>query len=222
MKALLKIEKLGFCDLRQGSWVLQGVDLIINPGEIRVIYGGVGSGKTTLVELISGFKQPTRGRIERTEAYAVVAQEFDLYPDLTVAENLDFLSLINHSKVKGRQFLLSRYGLDGWERTRAIQLPGALKKMLQLAAAGRQEFELLVMDEPTVGLDLDLRRKFSEAVKELKGLGKGILILTANEADLALGEQVLELKNGTLSENSLAPSLSDDSLLETGGSDNER
>ncbi len=222
MKTLLKIEKLGLSNSRQGSWLLQEVDLTIIPGEGTVIYGAAGSGKTTLADLISGFIQPTRGWIERTEEFATVAQEFDLYPDLTVAENLDFIAMINHSKVKGGQFLLSQYGLTGWEQTRAIKLPGALKKMLQLAVAVRREFELLVMDEPTLGLDLDLRLKFSEVVKKLKQSGKGILILTANEADLTLGEHTLDLKNGTLSENKLVPPSLYDSLSETGESDYER
>lgn len=175
-------------------WAVDGVDLRVARGEIYGLVGPSGAGKTTLIRLLCGLTLPTTGAarllahpipaqrrvIERQVGY--MPQEHAVYRDLTVAENLRFFGRIygmsGHAVRATAQPLLDLMGMSGLVRQRADQLSGGEKQRLSLSCALLHDPELLLLDEPTIGLDPALRIRFWEHFHDLNGRGRTILLST--------------------------------------------
>ncbi|MFL9950498.1 ABC transporter ATP-binding protein [Paraburkholderia agricolaris] len=176
-----------------GHWhAVRDVSLQIRRGEIFGFLGPNGSGKTTCMRMLCGLLVPDSGRgrclgldivqdsvaLRRKVGY--VTQRFSYWGDLSVRENLDFVSraygLENRRAVVERT--LEEFGL----RERAGQLAGALsggwKQRLAMAASWMHEPELLLLDEPTAGVDPNERRELWEELHRLAELGTTILVST--------------------------------------------
>lgn len=170
------------------------VDLHIERGQIFGCLGPNGSGKSTLMRMILGLLAPSEGDVrvlgcripedaERLRPrVGYMTQRFSLYEDLTVTENLEFAAEIFGLARRARRRrvgdLLTNTGLDRYARTRAAALSGGWKQRLALAAATVHEPELLVLDEPTAGVDPQSRRLFWEQLFELAASGTSILVST--------------------------------------------
>jgi ABC-2 type transport system ATP-binding protein len=115
-------------------------------------------------------------------AVGYMTQRFSLYEDLDVVENLEFAAeIFGLPRARRRERVrvaLGRYALGGYARTRAAALSGGWKQRLALAVATIHEPELLVLDEPTAGVDPESRRAFWEQLFELAGTGKTIFVAT--------------------------------------------
>lgn len=177
MTTLLKVNNLGYRGKGYNSWLFKNVNLKINEGDIINIYGNGGSGKTLLADILGGYKKSSTGYVEKHAAVAMATQEFTLYKDLTVRENLDFISAINDVQSDMEQ-IIDLTGLTAWEKVRAGKLPAGLKKMLQIACAIRRKTPLIVFDEPTTGMDPELCNKFWQLAVLLAKEGRGIVIFT--------------------------------------------
>jgi ABC-type multidrug transport system ATPase subunit len=198
MGVLLKATGVAERPGRHRKALLQKINLTVAAGELVVIRGGSNTGKSALVELLAGLAQPGAGTIERSGIVALVSQQFRLYQDLTAEENLEFFSRINDYQSDWRA-LLTWAGLDRWPRKNAGQLPVGGKKMLQIGVALTQEPDLLILDEPTVGLDGTQTAAVIQLLQKLKQAGKGVALTLADAAVLAItGDQVYRLTNGTL------------------------
>jgi len=174
--------------------VVSGLDLDVQPGECFGLLGPNGAGKTTTLRLCLGLTHPDGGEIElldepvpararEARARVGVVPQFDnLDPDFTVAENL---------RVFGRYFamprplvesrlpqLLDYAGLAGREDARISTLPGGMKRRLTLARALINDPQLLVLDEPTTGLDPQARHLIWERLRRLTQEGKTLLLTT--------------------------------------------
>lgn len=163
-------------------------------GEIYALLGPNGAGKTTTVRMLMGLIKPSSGEIyvdgidvvrkphlvKKRVGY--VPQFFSLYSDLTVVENLDFLGRIygmTHEERRRRiNELLKTVELTRHRDVLAGNLSGGLKRRLGLAAALIHDPKLLILDEPTAGVDPPLRRAFWRLFKDLKEAGKTILVTT--------------------------------------------
>jgi len=163
-------------------------------GEIYALLGPNGAGKTTTVRMLMGLIEPSSGEIyvdgidvvrkphlvKKRVGY--VPQFFSLYSDLTVVENLDFLGRIyGMTREKRRRRineLLKTVELTRHRDVLAGNLSGGLKRRLGLAAALIHDPKLLILDEPTAGVDPPLRRAFWRLFKDLKKAGKTILVTT--------------------------------------------
>jgi ABC-type multidrug transport system ATPase subunit len=165
----------------------------IQAGEKVAILGGVGTGKTGLAEIVVGLKKPDRGRIWRNGEVAYVPQQFMLYKDLTVRENMEFTCGINNFSPIGIDAILEETGLGGSAQIRVERLPGGLQKMLQYASALCRDFSVIVMDEPMLGLDDQLRGYVRKLIDQLTREGKGLLILTSIAAEADSCEQTYRL-----------------------------
>jgi ABC-2 type transport system ATP-binding protein len=173
---------------------LDGVDLAVERGEVFGCLGPNGSGKSTLMRMLLGLLAPSEGgarvlgcemprdaeRLRPLVGY--MTQRFSLYEDLDVIENLEFAAEIfglarrrRRERVAG---VLARYGLGAFARTRAGALSGGWKQRLGLAAATIHEPELLVLDEPTAGVDPQSRRAFWEQIFQLAGAGTTVFVST--------------------------------------------
>ncbi|MBB6455365.1 ABC-2 type transport system ATP-binding protein [Salirhabdus euzebyi] len=172
--------------------VLKQIDLEIKEGEIFGLLGPSGAGKTTLVKMIVGIMEPDSGVVyvkgEKVPSFNLMksvgymAQSDALYQELSAKENLDFLASI--------------YGLNKKERAAAIQevlrvvdliehknkivsnFSGGMKRRLSLAASLMHKPTLLILDEPTVGIDPILRQSIWENLRKLKEEGMTILVTT--------------------------------------------
>ncbi len=172
--------------------VVKDLNIQVARGEIFGFLGPNGSGKTTFIRMLCGLLRPDSGsgvclgydilkessRIKPLVGY--MSQRFSLYEDLTVRENLDFMARIY--KVKNRRKTVSacieRFGISGFSDQLAGSLSGGWKQRLALAACILHEPKLLLLDEPTAGVDPGARRDFWDQVHELASEGITALIST--------------------------------------------
>ncbi len=180
---------------------VRGLDLVVQPGELFGLIGPDGAGKTTTLRLLAGLLEPSGGRAtvagydlaNQSEAIkpliGYMAQEFSLYGELTVAENLRFfaeLYQLDRAQLRKRtERLLEFAGLTDFQDRRGQHLSGGMKKKLVLAATLIHQPQLLLLDEPTTGVDPISRREFWEILNELYLQGTTILVSTPymDEAD---------------------------------------
>lgn len=181
------------------EWLLDGVELTVAAGERAGVFGISGSGKTVLAELASGLRRPDRGTVEHSGSALLVTQEFSWYQDLTVKENLEFCRLIHGDDGARLPRIVAAAGLDGWEGTRASRLPAGLRPMLQIACALVGGADLVVLDDPSRGLDKPLRGKLGAILDQWRLAGTAVLVCTSDEALAARCETVYHLNRRTLS-----------------------
>ncbi len=163
-------------------------------GEVFGFLGPNGSGKSTTIRMLTGVLAPTDGTARvggfdlRREPHRIrpilgyMSQRFSLYDDLTVGENLDFFAGLygvpSRLVPDRKRRALSRVGLDARETTSTGDLPGGLKQRLALASAILHEPRILLLDEPTSGVDPVSRRQFWDLIFELAGTGVTVLVTT--------------------------------------------
>jgi ABC-2 type transport system ATP-binding protein len=180
---------------------LDGVNLEIQRGEMFAVVGPDGAGKTTLLRIIAGIVTGDEGELSLFGAVAAtitrqmkrrigyLAQGFALYRDLTVEENLEFFGrLYSAGTIPDRSYrrqLLQFTRLEPFRERLAGQLSGGMQKKLALACALVHRPELIVLDEPTTGVDPVSRREFWNILKELQRDGLTIAVSTPylDEAD---------------------------------------
>jgi ABC-2 type transport system ATP-binding protein len=172
--------------------VVDHVDIQVRRGEICGFLGPNGSGKTTTIRMLCGLLTPDGGegtclgldlhadapRIKRRVGY--MTQKFGLYEDLTIEENLDFVARV-YGMPRRRQAVqdaLDRLGLAPRSTQLAGSLSGGWKQRLALAACMLHEPELLLLDEPTAGVDPKARRDFWAQIHALAAQGLTVLVST--------------------------------------------
>ena len=168
------------------------IDLRVRSGEICGFLGPNGSGKTTFIRMLCGLLKADEGSgtclgydvITQTEAIkrnvGYMTQRFSFYEDLSIAENLDFVARIYAVENRGDAVheSIERLGLMQRKDQLAGELSGGWKQRLALAACMIHRPKLLLLDEPTAGVDPKARREFWEEIHELAGQGLTFLIAT--------------------------------------------
>jgi ABC-2 type transport system ATP-binding protein len=176
-----------------GTVALKAIDLTIDTGEMFALIGPDGAGKTTFFRLVTGLLKPSSGelRIEGHRNFGFVPQRFALYPDLTIDENLVLRARLygvepGHAKRRSQQ-LLGRVGLGQFGARLAGNLSGGMKQKLALVAALLTAPDLLLLDEPTTGVDPMSRREFWAMLHQLHHEGLTIVVSTPymDEAEYA-------------------------------------
>ena len=191
---------------------LRGVSLEVRAGEIYALLGPNGAGKTTLVRAICGRLKPDGGEVrlvgrnpfsdgEARAALGLAPQALALYPQLTVAENLQtFASLAGlKGRAVGGAVARAMAITSTTDRAEALvrQLSGGFQRRVNIAAAILADPKLLVLDEPTVGVDQTAKLAIGEALTQLRSEGVGILLVThdLNQAG-CLADRVGFLRDG--------------------------
>ncbi len=173
---------------------VDGISFSIPKGFIFGFLGPNGSGKSTTIRMLCGVLKPTSGAarimgldvVKHTEAVrhslGYMSQRFSLYEDLTVEENLDFYAgvygLPKDVRDRRKRDLVAMANLEGKERKLAGTLSGGWKQRLALGCALIHKPELLILDEPTAGVDPVSRRVFWEIIHALARQGITILVTT--------------------------------------------
>ncbi len=168
------------------------LDLKIERGEVYGLLGPNGAGKTTVIKILVGLLKPTSGsasvlgRVAGDKGLAdrlgYMPQELALYNDLTVDENLDLYGRLygmgNDELDERKGVVLGFVALKGRRRSVVHTLSGGMRHRASLAIALLHEPDLLFLDEPTVGVDPELRASFWENFGKLKDSGKTVVIST--------------------------------------------
>ena len=179
---------------------VDGVDLTVAPGEVVGLIGANGAGKTTLIRMLLGLLLPTAGRIRlfgeppsrRTRArLGYVPQSLGLYEDLTVAENLAFSAAAFGSAGADLEGELAE------QRDALVRdLPLGLRRRAAFAIALSHHPDLLVLDEPTSGVDPLQRARLWETIRATATDGAGVLVTTHHLSEAEQCDRLVVLANG--------------------------
>jgi ABC-2 type transport system ATP-binding protein len=175
-----------------GRAVVNGLSMQVKRGKIYGFLGPNGSGKTTTIRLLCGLLTPDEGsgtclgydirtqsdKIKRKVGY--MTQRFSLYQDLSVLENLEFVARIYAlpNPTRAARDMIARLGLQGREQQLAGSLSGGWKQRLALRGCTLPSPQLLLLDEPTAGVDPKARREFWNEIHALAAEGLTVLVST--------------------------------------------
>jgi ABC-type multidrug transport system ATPase subunit len=179
---------------------LDRVSLSLEPGEISVVVGGDGAGKTTLCRTIVGLRTVDQGEVSRPARTCFQPETSGVWADLTVTENLQFVAG-SYGLDKGHARdrigeLLDVTDLDQASDRLGRDLSGGMRQKLGVAMAVLSEPELLVLDEPTTGLDPVSRLELWSFINMSANEGRAVVVSSTYLAEAQRGDQVLALDQG--------------------------
>jgi ABC-2 type transport system ATP-binding protein len=192
--------------------VVDGLTLAVTAGEICGFLGANGSGKTTTIRMLCGLVKPDGGggtclgldiireapRIRLQIGY--MTQRFSFYDDLTVGENLDFVAAVYEidNRAKAVKAIIGRMGLADRVNQLAGELSGGWKQRLALAACVLHKPKLLLLDEPTAGVDAKARREFWDLIHDMAADGLTVLVSTHYMDEAERCGRIVYLSDGKL------------------------
>ncbi|PZX17880.1 ABC-type multidrug transport system ATPase subunit [Breznakibacter xylanolyticus] len=188
------------------------VSLTVNGGELFGFIGPDGAGKTTLLRMVNSLMLPTSGEVSLWGLNPVtdykqvrtmigyMPGKFSLYLDLTVEENLQFFASVFGTTVAENYHLIADIysHIELFKHRKAGQLSGGMKQKLALSCALIHKPRLLILDEPTTGVDAVSRGEFWEMLRKLKHSGITILVSTPYMDEAALCDRVALMQNGNV------------------------
>jgi len=205
------IEVAGLRKSYAGRTVLDGVDLVVQPGEVVAVLGPNGAGKTTMVEIVEGYREadagtarvlgtdPRRGGPALRARVGLMLQGGAGLEPRATPRDLVRLHAAFHAAGPAPDHLIERVGLTAVASTRVRRLSGGERQRLSLALALTGDPEVLVLDEPTAGMDPAARRDTRALIAELRGEGRTILLTTHDLDDVeALADRVAILHGGRI------------------------
>jgi ABC-2 type transport system ATP-binding protein len=208
----LAIDVSGLTKSFNGRQAVKGLTLKVRRGEICGFLGPNGSGKTTSIRMLCGLLTPDGGegrtlgydirreslQIKRKVGY--MTQRFSFYEDLTIRENLDFTARVYQMKHRERVVddALKELGLVERQDQLAGQLSGGWKQRMALAACMLHNPELLLLDEPTAGVDPKARRDFWDEIHRLAAMGITVLVSTHYMDEAERCHRLAYILNGEL------------------------
>jgi ABC-2 type transport system ATP-binding protein len=191
-----------------GTVALDGVDLAVGAGEVVGLLGPNGAGKSTLLNLLVGLRRPTTGAVElfggsplepaNRRLIGMTPQETGLAPTLRVGECVDYVAR-HYPNPLPRSEVLARFGLEKLARRQTGGLSGGQQRRLAVALAFVGRPRLVFLDEPTTGLDVEIRHVLWDAIREFHAEG-GTVLLTSHYLDEveALAQRAVVIDNGRI------------------------
>jgi ABC-2 type transport system ATP-binding protein len=202
------VDVAGLTVRRGPHTVLDGLDLRVPAGQVVGLLGPSGAGKTTLMRAIVGVQEVHGGRVtvlgrpagapELRRRVGYVTQAPSVYADLTVAENLRYFATILRAPSGDTGRVLEQVDLVRYARTRVGDLSGGERSRVSLAVALLGGPELLVLDEPTVGLDPVLRRDLWDLFGRLRDDGTSLLVSSHVMDEASRCDRLLLMRDGAL------------------------
>jgi ABC-type multidrug transport system ATPase subunit len=191
---------------------LKDVSLNVGKGELFGLIGPDGAGKTSLFRIIATLILPDNGQVSINDHDVVndydyvrsnigyMPGKFSLYQDLSVRENLDFFATIMNSSLDENRYLIDDIykQLEPFEKRKAGALSGGMKQKLALCCALIHKPLLLLLDEPTTGVDAVSRKEFWQMLKSLKEFGISMLVSTPYMDESTLCDRVALIQEGRI------------------------
>jgi ABC-type multidrug transport system ATPase subunit len=191
---------------------IRGVNLMVEYGQIFGLIGPDGAGKTSLIRILATLLNPTEGKVrvadldvvsnfrEVREAIGYMPGRFSLYSDLTVRENLEFFAGIFGTTINENYYLIKDiYSLlEPFKNRLAGQLSGGMKQKLALSCALIHKPKVLLLDEPTTGVDAVSRKEFWEMLLRLKHEGITIFVSTPYMDEATLCDSIALIQSGKI------------------------
>src|SRR5215210_4289822 len=213
------LEMRGIVKTFPGVRALDGVDLVVRPGEVHCLLGQNGAGKSTLIKVLAGAHRPDEGEIRWlgeevtlanpdaaiTLGISTIYQELDLVAGLTVAENI----FLGHEKSRGglikraetrkaARALLARLGHSEIRADREVgTLPASGQQIVSMARALSHDTRLIVMDEPSAALDQQEVQNLFQVIRGLTAEGVAVVYISHRLEEIRqIGDRVTVLKDG--------------------------
>lgn len=191
---------------------VEGINLKVNPGELFGLIGPDGAGKTSLFRMLTTLLLPDKGEItvdgkDVVKHYRFIRENvgympgsFSLYQDLTVEENLHFFATLFGTTIEENYHLIRDiyHQIEPFKKRKAGALSGGMKQKLALSCALIHKPLLLVLDEPTTGVDAVSRKEFWDMLRKLKKDGLTILVSTAYMDEATLCDRVALIQEGKI------------------------
>ena len=222
MDALLQVD--GVSKSFWGIGVLDGIKLDVRPAEVHAVTGENGAGKSTLMKIIAGLERPDAGVVHfRGRGIAMIHQELQFFPDLTVAENI----WMGHEPVRrlggwldkkamllDARELLSRLGVSVDPALPMRNLSVAEQQCVEIAKALARQADLIIMDEPTSALSAHEAESLFRIILDLKNRGVAIIYISHRLPEvLQLADRITVLRDGRLITTQPAVDLNEDRLI---------
>jgi ABC-2 type transport system ATP-binding protein len=209
--------------------VVRDLSMQVKRGTIYGFLGPNGSGKTTTIRMLTGLLTPDEGEGTclgfniRTQADEIkrhvgyMTQRFSLYQDLSVRENLEFVARLYgiNNPVAAARAMVQRLGLTGREEQLAGELSGGWKQRLALGACTLPNPQLLLLDEPTAGVDPKARREFWNEIHALAAAGLTVLVSTHYMDEAERCHEIAYIAYGVLLAHGTVPEVIADAHLVT-------
>ena len=195
MKNMIQVQEL---TKKYGdNTVLNGISFSVNQGEIFALLGANGAGKTTTLESIEGLRKYDSGSIEVNGKIGVQLQSSSLPDNIKAIEALTMFSKWNHAHVDYN--IIAKLGIDNIKNKQYKELSTGQKRRLHLAISLIGDPDIIILDEPTAGLDVEGRVELHLLIKELKEMGKTIVISSHDMAEVEeLSDRISILKDGLI------------------------
>ena len=191
---------------------LEKISLSVKQGELFGLIGPDGAGKTTLMRILMSLLLPDTGfasmsGLDVVKEYKKVRLitgympgRFSLYPDLTVEENLKFFATVFGTTIQENYHLIKDIyqQIEPFKTRRSGKLSGGMKQKLALSCALIHKPEILILDEPTTGVDAVSRKEFWEMLKRLKEMGITILVSTPYMDEASMCDRIALIQQGRL------------------------
>ena len=192
---------------RRGIWprrrevpVLRGADLTVGTGQVVGLVGENGSGKSTLMKILVGALSADAGTVEVSGRIGYCPQEPVLYERLTCDEHLELFGVaygLDEQAVNdAADALYSTLGFDRWRKSQVAELSGGTRAKLNLAIALLADPEVLLLDEPYAGFDLDTYLRFWDLTAERRASGRSVVVISHFVADQERFDRIVQLRDG--------------------------
>jgi ABC-2 type transport system ATP-binding protein len=206
---VIAVEHVRFRYRAEAPWALDDVSLDIAAGQIIGLLGPNGAGKSTLMSILAGLLSPIEGRVRwrggprESIRLALVPQESAFYPMLSCRENLEFFAGVQGVRGPRRaariEAAIAFAGLGQVVDRRADELSGGLRRRLNLAIGVLDEPEVLLLDEPTVGVDVQSRSFILDAIGSLRARGTTVIYASHYMSEVeTLCERIAIIDHGKL------------------------
>lgn len=201
------IDVRGLAKTFDGREVVRDVTMHVRPGDLLGLVGANGGGKTTTLRMLAGLIEPDAGAgfvlgcgvrsggVDRRRI-GYMNQRLALYPELTVAENLRFHARMNGLARGVVDETLARYGLEEVASRRFVHLSGGWARRAQFAASVIHAPQLLLLDEPTAGLDVVTRLALWDWMAQIAAAGSAVIVSTHDLAEAEMLPQIMLYHDG--------------------------